>query len=235
MSRFGSTPPFAQGAAPGAVAAFFNAVYSWMAAGLALTAVVAWWTSTRPDIMHQVYHSGVLIVLFVVEILLVGVISAATQRLSATTATALFLVYAALNGLTLSGIFMVYASATIASAFIASAAMFGVMGLYGMLTKSDLSGWGPILFMALIGLIVASVVDIFMASTALTWIVSYGGVAIFAGLTAYDTQQLRTLAIMTSSDEAAASRYAVNGALRLYLDFLNLFLLMLRILGGRRR
>ena len=215
------------------VARFFNAVYAWMAAGLALTAVVAWWVSTRPDLMAQIFRGPVIIGLVIAQLALVFTISAATQRLGAGAATALFLLYSALNGLTLSVIFLQYPHATLAGAFLITAGMFGGMSVFGFVTKRDLSGMGSLLFMALIGLILASVVSIFWRNSVLTTVINYAGVLIFVGLTAYDTQRLKQIAVATANDPAAAARYSVNGALTLYLDFINLFLFLLRILGRR--
>jgi FtsH-binding integral membrane protein len=217
----------------GVIARFFNAVYAWMAAGLALTALVAWWVSTQPQVMAQIFRGPVLIGLIIAQLVLVFTISAATQRLNAAAATALFLLYAGLNGLTFSVIFLQFQHATLASAFIITAGMFGAMSLYGFVTKRDLSGMGSILFMALIGLILASVVSIFWRNSMLVTIINYAGVLIFVGLTAYDTQRLKAIAVATAQDPAAAARYSVNGALTLYLDFINLFLFLLRILGRR--
>ncbi len=217
----------------GAVAAFFNVAYAWMAAGLALTAVVAWFVSTQPDIQRVVFNLPVLIGLIVVELALVWVISAAVNRLNATTATALFMLYAALNGLTLSVIFLRYTHASIASTFLVTAGTFGAMSVYGFVTKRDLTKLGSLLFMALIGFLIASVVIIFLKSPAMYWILTYVGVLIFVGLTAYDTQKLKEVAAETAHDSNMAARLAVTGALILYLDFINLFLLLLRILGNR--
>jgi len=216
------------------VAQFFNMVYAWMASGLALTAVVAWWVSTQPQIFSLLRGPGLLI-LFIAELALVWTISAAVNKLSATAATVLFLIYSALNGITLSVIFLVYAHSTIAGAFVVTAGTFGAMSAYGFLTKRDLSGMGSFLFMALIGLVIASVVNMFWANSALYWIITYAGVLIFVGLTAYDTQMLRSVAIQTSGNPALAARLAINGALRLYLAFINLFLMILRIMGNSRR
>jgi FtsH-binding integral membrane protein len=216
------------------VAQFFNAVYAWMAAGLGLTAVVAWWVSTRPDIMVQLFRGPVLLVLFIAQLVLVGTISAAVHKINAAAATALFMLYAALNGLMLSGLFIVYAHATLASAFLITAGMFGAMSLYGFVTKKDLTAMGALLFMALIGLIIASVVSIFWRNSMLTTVINYAGVLIFVGLTAYDTQKLKAMAVYTAGDAAMSARLSIRGALTLYLDFLNLFLFLLRILGNRR-
>lgn len=215
------------------IARFFNAVYAWMAAGLALTAVVAWWVSTQPQLVAMI-HGPAMFILFLVLIGLVIGVSGAINRISATTATVLFMLYAALNGLFLSGIFLVYAHASIAAAFLVTAGTFGVVSLYGFVTKTDLTRLGGILIMALIGLIIASIVNIFFASSALYWAITYIGVLIFVGLTAYDTQKLKMIAIQTESSPELAARLSIVGALALYLDFLNLFLMMLRLMGNRR-
>jgi len=165
----------------------------------------------------------------------VGTIAAAVQRIGPTMATLLFLLYAGINGLLLSAIFLAYAHAVIASAFIITAGMFLAMSLYGFVTRRDLTSMGALLFMALIGLILASVVSMFWHSNALTVVINYVGVLIFVGLTAYDTQRLKALALQTAGNSTMASRMAVSGALALYLDFLNLFLFILSIMGDRRR
>jgi FtsH-binding integral membrane protein len=225
--------PFDTHADAGAIARFFNAVYAWMAAGLALTALVAWWVSTQPQVIAQIFRVPVLVGLVIAQLVLVFTISAATQRLNAAAATAMILLYSGLNGLTLSVMFLQFAHATLATAFIITAGMFGAMSLYGFVTKRDLSGMGSILFMALIGLILASIVSIFWRNSMLETIINYAGVLIFVGLTAYDTQRLKAIAVATAQDAAAAARYSVNGALTLYLDFINLFLFLVRILGRR--
>jgi FtsH-binding integral membrane protein len=217
------------------VAQFFNAVYAWMASGLALTAVVAWWVTTRPDLMRQIFQGPALMILFLAELGLVWVIAASIERINATVATVLFLIYSALNGLTFSVIFLVYAHATLASTFVITAGMFGAVSLYGYLTKRDLTSMGSLLFMALIGLVLASMVNLFWHNPTLYWVISYAGVVIFVGLTAYDTQKLRDVAVQTAGNPALAQRLAISGALILYLDFINLFLLLLRILGKERR
>ena len=205
-----------------------------MAVGLAVTASVAWLVFTHPAVMKSVLSGGAMIGIFVAEIVLVLVISSAIRSINASAATALFVLYSALNGLMLSVIFLVYTLPSITGTFVACAAMFGVMSVYGMVTKTDLTSMGKILFMALIGLIVASIVNIFVASSALYWLVSYAGVIIFAGLTAYDTQRLRTMAVSVQGDAAMAARLSVNGALILYLDFINMFLFLLRVMGKKR-
>jgi len=225
---------YATGTRDSAVIRFFNAVYSWMAVGLAVTAGVAWYVSAHTSAMKAIFSPGAMIGIFVAELFLVIVISSAIHKINATAATALFVLYAALNGLFLSSIFLVYTLSSVATAFIACAGMFAVMSVYGMFTKTDLTALGKILFMALIGLIIASVVNFFFHSPVFTWLVSYAGVIIFAGLTAYDTQRLQQIAVSTQGDAAMASRLSVNGALILYLDFINMFLFLLRILGRQK-
>ena len=221
-------------AGPGVLTRFFNAVYAWMAVGLAVTAVVGWLVYTHPAVMASVMSRGAAIGIFIGELILVVVISSALRAINATMATLLFLLFAALNGLMLSVIFFVYTLPSIGATFAACAAMFAVMSVYGMVTKTDLTSMGKILFMALIGLIVASIVNIFVANSVLYWLVSYAGVIIFAGLTAYDTQRLRAMALSTGGDAALAARMSIVGALSLYLDFINMFLFLLRIMGNRK-
>jgi uncharacterized protein len=241
MARFpnpyGSAQPYGgyeSRADAGVIARFFNVVYAWMAAGLGLTAVVAWYVSTREDLIQQVFRGPVLIGLIIAQLALVWTISAAVNKLSAGVATALFMLYSALTGLTLSSIFLLYTHASLGGTFLATAGTFGAMSVYGIVTKRDLTRLGSLLFMALIGLIIASLVNMFLRSPAMYWIITYAGVLIFVGLTAYDTQRLKMVAIETAHDPRMAARYAVNGALMLYLDFINLFLLLLRLLGDRR-
>jgi FtsH-binding integral membrane protein len=213
---------------------FFNSVYAWMASGVALSALVAWWVSTQPQLMAQIFRGPALIILFIVQIGLVIAVSAAINKISATVATALFMLYSALNGLTLSAIFIVYTGASLVATFAAAAGMFGAMSVYGFVTKRDLSRLGSLLFMALIGLVIATVVNIFWANSMLYWIITYAGILIFVGLTAYDTQNLKRIALQTADNPSMAARLAISGALKLYLDFINLFLLLLRVMGDRR-
>jgi hypothetical protein len=241
MSRFpspyGSSPTnlnYQSRVGTSTVGQFFNAVYAWMAAGLALTAVVAWFVSNNMNLVHKVFSPGMLIMLFVVEIGLVVVIGRAIQSISAPVATGLFMLYSAINGITLSILFLVYTQESLASTFFVTAGTFGAVSLWGYVTKTDLTRMGSFLFMALIGLILASVVNMFVASSALYWITSYAGVLIFVGLTAYDTQKLKMIAVSTENDPALAARLSVVGALSLYLDFLNLFLYLMRFMGKRR-
>jgi uncharacterized protein len=225
-----------------AVRRFFNSVYAWMSAGLALTAVVAYLVSQyitgllasgNTAALHSI--GGIFIGLFVAQIVLVMVISRATQRINATVATILFMLYAALSGVTLAGIFMVYTKAALASAFVVTAGTFGAMSVYGFVTKRDLTFMGRLMFMGLIGLIIASIVSLFWHNTMLQVVMNYVGVIVFVGLTAYDTQKLKAIAEQTEGDPALAARLAINGSLILYLDFINLFLFILQLMNDRRR
>jgi len=218
-----------------AIARFFNAVYGWMAAGLALTAVIAWWISLHPAVVMPYLHGPIIIGLFIAQIVLVIAISGAVNRIGPVGATVMFLLYAALNGVTFSVLFYIYSHQSLAGAFVASAATFGAMSLYGFVTQRDLTQFRSLLFMGLVGLVIASVVSIFWHSTALVVIINYVGVFLFLGLTAYDTQRLRAVALQTSGDARMSERYAIVGALTLYLDFINLFIFLLRIMGDRRR
>jgi FtsH-binding integral membrane protein len=209
-------------------------VYAWMTAGLLTTGAIAMFVASSPALVSLIFGNMVLFFgLIIAELVLVWVLSANIMRLAPATATAMFLGYAALNGLTLAIIFLAYTAESIAGTFFVTAGTFGAMSAYGYFTKRDLSGMGNFLFMALIGLIIASVVNIFVASSALYWIITYAGVLIFVALTAYDTQKIKRM-IAEVRDEQSERRVAVLGALRLYLDFINLFLFLLRILGNRR-
>ena len=214
---------------------FLIHVYNWMALGLVTTAVVSLFVSSNQTIANAIYGNGALFFgLIIIELVLVVSLSAAINRISASTATLMFFAYSALNGLTLSFIFLVYTQASIASTFFITAATFGALSIYGYTTKSDLTSWGSFLFMGLIGIILASVANIFIHNQALYWIVTYGGIIVFVGLTAYDTQKLKQMAWSDFGNEAMERKASVIGALRLYLDFINLFLFFLRLTGRRR-
>lgn len=219
------------------VNAFMRRVYNWMAGGLALTGLVAWYTATTPAILRLLFTptgpSMLFWILAIGELALVFVISGAINRLGSAVAGGLFILYSALNGLTISFIFLLYTGQSIVSTFLVTAGTFAAVSIWGYTTKRDLTGWGSFLFMGLVGIIIASVVNIFLRSPMMMWIVTYLGVGIFVGLTAYDTQQLKNLA-QGGLDEDAASKASILGALKLYLDFINLFLLLLRIFGSRR-
>jgi FtsH-binding integral membrane protein len=208
-------------------------VYTWMTAGLLVTSAVASYTARAPSVLNMLYGNPFAIwLLFILQIGLVIGLSAAIDSLAPLAAAALFIAYAALNGLTLSAIFLVYTSTSIAQAFLATAATFLVMSLYGSITKRDLSTAGNLLVMALIGFFVGSIVNLFWANSALYWVLTYLGIAIFIGLTAYDTQQIKQI-IQQAQDDTSARRLAIISALKLYLDFINLFVLLLRIFGSR--
>jgi len=216
--------------------AFMRGVYQWMAAGLGLTAAAAYMTSTSQAMMEFVFgNTMVLMLLIVAELGLVIAVSAGIRRMSAGTATGLFLLYSGLNGVTLAAILTVYTAASIFSTFVVCSGMFIAMSVYGMTTKKDLTSWGSFLFMGLIGIILASVVNIFLRSPMLDFAVSGIGVLVFVGLTAYDTQKLRVMGETAPSDDSTAVRRGtILGALTLYLDFINLFLMLLRFMGQMR-
>jgi len=212
-------------------------VYIWMTAGLALTGIVAYGVATNPRLLQMFFSSqftffGIIIAQFI----LVFALSARVMSMSISTATICFAAYATLNGITLSLIFLIYTGSSIASVFFITAGTFAGMSLYAVTTKRDLSGVGHYCIMALWGLIIASVVNIFLKSDGLSWIISFIGVLVFVGLTAYDTQRIKRWNQETgaSSDEAVFVRLSILGALHLYLDFINLFLYLLRFFGKRR-
>jgi len=213
---------------------FISQVYLWMASALVVTAVVAALVANDVAFVIQMVTSGLIWVFFIGEIGLVIALSALITRLSAPVATALFFGYAALNGITLSIIFLVYTDVSIASTFLVTAVTFGAMSIYGYTTQRDLTTIGNFLVMGLIGFLIASVVNIFLASEAIYWITTYAGILIFVGLTAYDTQKIKQMASGGLAGGEASRKASILGALRLYLDFINLFLLLLRLLGRRR-
>lgn len=216
-------------------ATFINKVYGWMALALAITGFVALRTASSETFINIIFGNQLLFFgLLIGELGLVFWLSRSIEHMSGTKAISLFLLYSALNGLTLSLLFVIYTSASIASTFFITAGTFGVMSAYGYFTKSDLSSWGNILFMALIGLIIASVVNIFWHNSTLYWIVTYAGVLIFVGLTAYDTQKIKRMSLEVDVESEAGQKGAIMGALALYLDFINMFLFLLRIFGDRR-
>ncbi|MCR4665926.1 MAG: Bax inhibitor-1/YccA family protein [Desulfovibrio sp.] len=218
-----------------ALSVYMSKVYLWMSAGLALTAVTAWFVGTSEAVLSLFVNPVVPIVLFVGEIGLVIALSAAIHKMSAQTATMLFLLFSLLNGLTLSVIFIAYTSASIATAFFSTAGMFLAMTIYGTVTKRDLTSLGSFLFMGLIGLIIASIVNLFLANPMMELIISCIGVLIFTLFTAYDTQKLRAFGMNAPiDDQEAVQRGAILGALTLYLDFINLFVHLLHLLGASR-
>jgi FtsH-binding integral membrane protein len=213
---------------------FFNQVYAWMFAGLAVTGTVAYLVSQNTTMLKYLYTSGLYLPLFLAQILFVIGIQKAALRVNATLATTLFLIYAAFLGMMISFIFIVYPIATLAGAFVVTAGVFGAMSLYGFVTKRDLTAIGSFLIMGVIGIFLASIVNYFIASSALDWAITYLGVFIFVGLTAYDTQKLKNIAQSLEGNPQMAARMSIIGSLMLYLDFINLFLFLLRIMGRRR-
>lgn len=218
-----------------AVVTFFNTVYAWMFAGLALTATVAWLVSQSPQMIQFLNQSP-----FVVVAMLLGAfgiamaVQAAAARISVGAAIGLFLLYAGVIGMIISYIFLVYDMSTIGGAFLMTAGVFGAMSVYGFVTKRDLSGIGSILVMGVLGLFAASLVNVFLANNALSWIITYAVLALFIGLVAYHTQQLKAMAYAHRDDPKMSARYAIVGALVLYIAFINMFMAILRIMGSRR-
>ena len=209
-------------------------VYNYMASGLALTGIVAYGVSTSEAAMQVIFGGGMLFwVIALAPLGLVFYLSARINSMQASTAQTLFWAYAGLMGLSLSFIFIVYTGTSVARVFFITAGTFAGMSLYGYTTKRDLTGWGSFLFMGLIGVIIASVVNMFLQSTVMHFVISVIGVLVFVGLTAYDTQAIKNMYSESDSDEVY-SKKAVMGALRLYLDFINLFILLLQLFGSRR-
>ena len=209
-------------------------VYVWMALALVITGFTAYYVATSEAILSLIFGNPVVMWgLIIGELGLVIALSAAINKLSLTMATALFVLYSLLNGATLSSIFFVYSMSSIASVFFITAGTFAAMAAYGYFTKTDLSSIGKILIMALIGIIIATIVNIFMKSEGLAMILNYVGVLIFVGLTAYDSQKIKEMLLVAPDAGEAAQKVALLGALSLYLDFVNLFLYLLRIFGRR--
>jgi FtsH-binding integral membrane protein len=215
------------------VTAFLRAVYGWMCAGLAITALVAYSIASSPALIQAVVMNRLLFIgLFVAQIGLVFYLSARVNRLAPGTAAALFVAYSALTGMTLSVLVLAYTGASIATTFVVTAGMFGALALYGTTTTRSLAGVGQFLFMGLIGLVLASLVGMFWHSEALQFLISVVGVIVFTGLTAWDAQRLKAMALAVPAGQLGS--YAIVGALSLYLDFINLFVFLLRFLGNRR-
>jgi FtsH-binding integral membrane protein len=223
---------------------FLAKVFNWMAIGLGLTGLIAFLTINSQTALQMLFTvqdgyakpNMLLYGLLIGELGLVFYLSARIQKISAQAATGIFLGYSALNGVTLSTILLYYTASSVAATFFVTAGMFGAMAVYGFVTKKDLTSWGSFLFMGLIGIIIAMVVNIFLASPMISWVISGIGVIIFTGLTAYDVQQITRMGEQGIMDggEAAIRKGAIMGALKLYLDFINLFLMLLRFMGDRR-
>ena len=215
------------------VTAFLRAVYGWMFVGLAITAFVAYTIASSPALIGALVSNHFLfLVLFLAQLGVVFYLSARVDRLAPGTATVLFVLYSALTGVTLSVILLAYTGASIATTFVVTAGMFGALAVYGTTTSRSLAGVGQFVFMGLIGLVLASVVGIFWKNAALEFMISVVGVIVFTGLTAWDAQRLKLMA--TALPDGRQGSYAILGALSLYLNFINLFLFLLRFMGGRR-
>jgi uncharacterized protein len=216
---------------------YMQRVYNYMAVALVETGLIAygvatWLASQGPEMIQKVYGSPLMWVVMLAPLGIVFYLSARINRMAFSSAQTWFWVFAGVMGLSLSTIFFVYTGASIAKVFFITAASFGALSLYGYTTKRDISGWGSFLFIGLIGIIIASIVNIFLGSGMLSFMISVIGVLVFAGLTAYDTQRIKEMYMVSDSGEVAGKK-AIMGALALYLDFINLFLMLLRLFGNR--
>jgi FtsH-binding integral membrane protein len=219
------------------VNSFVRSVYNWMAIGLAITGFTAYAVANSPEVQRVIFGSGIVFFgLILAQLALVFMISGRIYKMQSSTATTLFIVYSALNGATLSAIFMAYAASTITSTFFVCSATFVGCSIYGYTTRRDLTSMGGFLTMGLIGIVIASLINMFFRSGAVSTIISYIGVLVFVGLTAYDTQDIKNMALAQPDDvdAGAVRKGAILGALKLYLDFINLFLMLLRIFGSSR-
>ncbi len=208
-------------------------IYNYMTLGLGITGLVAFLTASSPTMLQAIYGTPLQWVVLLAPLGLVMYLSARIESMRASTAQILFWVYSALMGVSISFIFLAYTGTSVARVFFITAGTFAAMSIYGYTTRRDLTGLGSFMFMGLIGIIIASIVNLFLASSALDFMISVIGVAVFTGLTAYDTQSIKASYSAQDSGEIAAKK-SVIGALRLYLDFINLFLMLLRLLGNRR-
>jgi len=215
------------------VAAFLRGVYGWMCAGLAITAATAWLVAGSPAIVKAIITNQFLFWgLALAQLGIVFTLSARVNRMAGSTASALFIIYSALTGVTLSFVLLLYTGQSVATTFVVAGGMFGALALYGTVTRRNLSGFGQFLFMGVIGLLLASLVGMFWHNDGLQFMISLVGVLVFAGLTVYDAQRLKDMALATNVSTTSAS--TIVGALALYLDFINLFLFLLRFMGNRR-
>jgi FtsH-binding integral membrane protein len=216
-------------------ALFITKVYNWMALALFITGLVSYFVASSPEMLNIIVGSKfVFYGILIAELLLVIYLTRSIQKLSQNMVIAGFLIYAVLNGLTMSIIFLIYTSNSIATTFYVTAGTFGAMSLYGYYTKKDLTSLGNMAMMALIGIIIASIVNMFLQNDMMYWIITYLGVAVFVALTAYDTQKLKELGSRGFVNDESMEKTSILGALTLYLDFINLFLFLLRIFGSRK-
>ena len=236
MAHFETTPesvftsPYA---AEERISAFLRSVYGWMCGGLAITAFVAFAIASSPWLLFTILSIPFAMPgLFIVQLGLVFFLSARAEKMASGTAATLFIAYSALTGITMSIVLLVYTGESVASTFLISAGMFGALAVYGTTTSRSLAGWGQFLFMGLIGVVLASVVGMFFQHAGFQFVLGFIGVIVFTGLTAYDAQRLKAMALAPAA--GPSSSIAIVGALVLYLDFINLFLMLLRLLGGKR-
>ncbi len=214
---------------------FISNVYWWMSIGLGVSALASYWLMMQPELLRALFSNSLLLIgLVIAEVALVIWLSAAAMRMSVSLATTIFLIYSFLNGITLTSIFLVYTGVSVISTFAVTAGTFFFFSVYGMTTKKDLTSIGGLMMMGLIGMIIAGIVNIFLKSTVLYWISTFVGIAVFLGLIAWDTQKLKSIHAMGFESVEMQKRVAILGALTLYLDFINLFILLLRIFGRRR-
>lgn len=213
----------------------FSKIFGWMFGGLLITGATAFYTATTPWLLEKIFTNNIYwIGLLIAELVLVIVLTARVNKMSKGAAITSFLLYSVVNGLTLSTIFLAYTFESIASVFFISAGMFGIMALYGYTTKKDLSKIGSILLMGLVGIILASLVNLFILNNTFSFIIAILAIVIFVGLTAYDVQRIKSMAYQVGNDSEFTTKFAIIGALTLYLDFINLFLELLRIFGKSR-
>ena len=237
MSQYENYMPYASGVDTLEITnTLFRKVYQFMALGLIITSVAAYLTASSPAMINFLFGSRApLIIAVVVELGLVFYLGFAINKISAGTALILFLLYSLVNGLTCSVLLLVYTQASIYQAFFTTAGMFGAMSLYGLYSKRDLTGMGSFLIMGLFGLIIAGIINMFVKSSGIEMAISIIGIIIFMGLTAYDTAKIKQLSMtVNGADDSALTKIAVIGALQLYLDFINLFIYLLRLFGKRR-
>jgi uncharacterized protein len=237
MARFDEITPDTAFTRPYAaderVTLFLRSVYGWMAGGLAITALVAYFVAASPEIVLTIARNRVLFwALMLSQLGIVIWLSARVQTMAPATASLLFLAYSALTGLTMAFVLLAFTGESVATTFMVTAGTFGALAGYGTVTKRSLAGWGQFLFMGLIGVVIASLVGMFWHSDALQFVISFIGVIVFTGLTAYDAQRLKSMAL--AMPDGRTGSYAIIGALTLYLDFINLFMMLLRFTGNRR-
>ncbi|MHB9094851.1 MAG: Bax inhibitor-1/YccA family protein [Eubacteriales bacterium] len=214
---------------------FITKVYGWMSLALVITGLVAIFTASSSILVDFIFgNRWVFYALLISEVVLVMYLAAAVKKISASMATLAFIAYAALNGLTISVIFLVFTEASIASTFFITAGTFGIMSAYGYFTKRDLTGWGEFCLMGLVGIILASIVNFFFLNETVYWVTTYIGIIVFIGLTAYDTQKIKKMNVIGNEGTEEDRKESIMGALTLYLDFINLFLYLLRIFGRRK-